>query len=343
MGLRHLHRDFALALLLGMIFHAGPAAAQAARPAPPPISDEARAVLTRKMAEVIERTRDIKVVYQDVLGEGEGAWDPDPRYPTDTVNCITWLHLLLAEVYGNTPEEKLRVMDRVRYFDGHVGFGFRKHYTDQWTEIDPLPLRKVDLRSCESSAVKTIHLELDPERFTRNIKYSCPLYHMNRSTFDLDVVPPHGLVQCAGGLAPGYYVLFPVATERYLQRYGGFSGPMGQVHTVLLEVPPRLPPGAPPESRDAGNFKVLHASISKGKVVETELASYVLHMWNLYSSYVVYELVPEPDWDWRSAPPMDEEARAIAACEGKLEGNVARLFETEVQPAAPKKNPGSQP
>ncbi len=66
-------------------------------------------------------------------------------------------------------------------------------------------------------------------------------------------------------------------------------------------------------------------------------------MWNLYSSYVVYELVPESDWDWRGAPPMDEEAKAIAACEGKLEGNVARLFETEVQPATPKKNPGSQP
>lgn len=340
MSLRYFHRDLALALLLGAISLAGPAAAQA-RPAPP-VSDEARAVLTRKMAEAIERTRDIKVVYQDVLGEGEGAWDPDPRYPTDTVNCITWLYLLLAEVYGDTPEEKLEVMDRVRYFDGHVGFGFRKHYTDQWTEIDPLPLRKVDFKACPSSAVKTLHLQLDPDRFAKNIRYGCPLYHRDKTSFDLEVVPPHGLVQCAGGLAPGYYVLFPVATERYLQKYGGFSGPMGQVHTVLLEVPPRLAPGSDPDSRDAGSFKVLHASISRGKVVETELASYVLHMWNLYSSYVVYELVPEPDWDWRSTPPMDEEAKAVAACEAKLEGSVARLFENEVQPA-PKKNSGSQP
>lgn len=285
---------------------------------------------TGRVREALERTRNIKVIYQDVLGEGPGSWDPDPRYPGDTVNCITWLHLLLAETYGKTAEEKLQVMDRLRYFGGHPGFGLRKHYIDQWTELDPLPLRKVDFGFCPQSAVSRHRLDLTPASFAKNVSYGCPLYGQARASFELDVVPPHGLVQCAGRLPEGYYVLFPVASDRYLQRYGALSGPMGQVHAVLLSV--ESPPGTPPEARDGAELAVYHASISRGKVVEAKLGSYVLHMWNLYRGYVLYELVP--DWSFKDQPPLDEEARAIAACEAKLPGKVGKLFENEVPKAS---------
>jgi hypothetical protein len=110
---------------------------------------------------------------------------------------------------------------------------------------------------------------------------------------------------------------------------------MGQVHAVLMEVP-TPPAGVGVEPPDPAKFKVYHASITSGKVVETELGSYVLNMWNLYRGYMVYELVPE--WDWRSAPPpMDDEAKAIAACEAGLKGKAGKLFEHEVD--APKPSP----
>jgi hypothetical protein len=292
-----------------------------------PMTPEARQALSRQIHEALERTRDVKVVYQDVLGEGPGAWDPDPRYPTDTVNCITWLQLLIAETYGSDADAKLKILDRVRYFDGHVGFGFRKHYTDQWMDLDPLPLRKVDFSSCAGPVISKLHLDLEPAKFQKNIQYECPLYHMNRTSLDLDVVPAPALVQCTRFLPPGYFVMFPVASERYLQKYGGFSGPMGQVHAVVVEIPSR--PADRTEPDDPTQFKVYHASITSGKVVETELGSYVLNMWNLYRGYLVYELVP--DWDWRTTPPLDPEGEAIAACEAKLKGKVGKLFEHEVQ------------
>lgn len=294
---------------------AGPAAAEAAGPA-----------FTLRVREALERTRGAKVVYQDVLGEGPGAWDQDPRYPGDQVNCLTWLHLLLAKAYGQSSREKLQVMDRLRYFNGQPGFGLRKHFIDQWTALDPLPLRKVDFGFCRSSAVQPYHLDLTPAVFAKNVGYSCPLYGAKQTSVDLDLVPAHGLVQCAGMLPEGFYVIFPVASERYLQRYGKLSGPMGQVHAVLLAAEGE--PGVKPEDRDAAQLKVYHASISSGKVMEAELGSYLLNMWNLYRGYVVYELVP--DWNWKEKPALDDEARAIAACEAGLEGNVGRLFEDEV-------------
>ncbi|MES1242782.1 MAG: N-acetylmuramoyl-L-alanine amidase-like domain-containing protein [Acidobacteriota bacterium] len=300
-----------------------------------PFTLEQRLGFAQRVREALERTRGVKVVYQDVLGEGNGAWDPDPRYPTDTVNCITWLQLLMAEVYGGNQQEKQAVLDRVRYFDGHVGFGFRKHFTDQWTELDPMPLRRVDYSTCPNSAMSKMHLELEPARYQKNIRYACPLYHMDKTSFDLDVVPGQGLVQCSRFLPPGYFILFPVASERYLDKYAGLSGPMGQVHAVLVEVPNFPPPGGEP--RDPAKYKVFHASITSGKVVETELGSFVLNMWNLYRGYMVYELVP--DWDWRSTPTLTAEGKAIASCESALDGKVGKLFEHEAEQPAVRPTP----
>jgi hypothetical protein len=288
--------------------------------------------LTRRMKDALERTKTYKVVYQDVLGEGPESWDSDPRYPTDSVNCIIWFQLLLAEAYGQTPAEKQTVMDRIRYFDGHPGFGFRKHYTDQWTALDPGPLQNVSLSSCPYKDQQPYHLELKPFYFTENIHFPCPLYHSDKTSVDLTLESGPGVVQCGNTLAPGYYALFPVANDRYLAKYAGYSGPMAQVHFVLLEVPPKPAPGAPEVERDPAKFRVWHASTGRGKVVETELGSYVLHMWELYRGYVIYKL--DPSWDWRTAPPLDEEGKAMAACEAKVKGHAGALFELNARGAS---------
>lgn len=299
-----------------------------------PLSLAKRLELAEQARGALSKTLGLKVLYQDLLGEGPDAWDPDPRYPGQEVNCITWLQLFLAEFYGRDLGEKQQVLDRVRYFGGHIGFGFRKHFTDQWTELDPLPLSRIDLSSCPDSATTSLRIDLEPTRFQKSAQFDCPLLHMEKTSVELPVTPAHGLVQCGRLLPPGYFILFPVASERYLKKYGGFSGPMGQVHALVVEVPPFPAPGAPP--RDAAQYRVYHASISSGKVMETELGSFVLSMWNLYRGYVLYELVP--DWDWSRAEPLTPEGQLVAACEAKLEGTVGKLFEHEVQ-AAPSQVP----
>ena len=288
--------------------------------------------LSRRMKEAIERTKLYKVVYEDVLGEGPGHWDADPRYPTDSVNCIIWFQLLLAETYGRTPEEKQAVMDRIRYFGGQPGFAFRKHYLDHWTAFDPGPLVNVSSAGCPFRDAQPYHLELQPQHFLDSINFPCPLYHGDKTAVDLTLDTGVGLVQCGSGLAPGFYALFPVASDRYLAKYAGFSGPMAQVHFVLLEVPPLPAPGESKE-RDAAKFRVWHASTGSGKVIETELGSYVLHMWELFRGYLVYKI--DPAWDWRKVPPLDAEGKALAACEATVKGHAGPLFEENARKATP--------
>jgi len=282
--------------------------------------------VNQRFGQALERNIALPVVYQDVLGEGPGSWDPDPRYPAGSVNCITWLYLLLGETYADQPADRKRIMDRIRYFDGHVGFGFRKHFTDQWMGLDPEPLSKVDLSRCAD--VKVHHVVLDPQKFAANIGYSCPLYHKDKRTFDINHVNGHGLLKCAGTWRSGYYIVFPLASKKYLDRYGTKSGPMAQVHAVIVRVPP-----SDSKKSNAADFKIYHASIGKGHVVETDLESYLFNMSELFRGYAVYQL--DPNWNWKSVRPLDDEGKALQACESKLEGRVGDIFEAG---AAPKLN-----
>jgi Protein of unknown function (DUF1460) len=278
-----------------------------------------RAKLDRRLEQALQRHRNVEVVYQDVLGEGRGHWDPDPLYPTGPVNCIVWLYLLLADTYGSTPAERAEIMKQIRYYDGQVAFGTRKHYTDHWMGVEPEPLVRKDLSACPG--VRTHEVRLDFQRFLRSVGYQCPLYRMEQTTFEIPFLTGDGLRRCAAGFRPGYYVVFPLASDRYLEKYGANSGPMGQVHAVLLKVAP-LRSGAPPG--DGSNLTIYHASISSGRVIESRLPAYVEDMVNLFRGYAVYEL--DPYWNWKAKPGPDKEIREIQACEARLKGNVGQMF-----------------
>lgn len=295
----------------------------AAAPAPRCGGRMDRDQLNRCLEQSLERHRNVAVVYQDVLGEGSGRWDPEPLYPDGSVNCIIWLYLLLADTYGSTPEEKVQVMNRIRYFDGQIAFGMRKHYIDSWMEFDPGPLVRKDVSAC--SGVQTHKVQLDPARFRTSVGYQCPLYRMRETSFQIPFVSGESLVQCAGGFRPGYYVVFPLASDRYLQKYGANSGPMGQVHAALLQVPAQ---GA--AASGGNNLKIFHASISSGRVVETRLPAYVRSMANLFRGYALYEL--DPAWNWKKTPAADKEAKSILSCEAKLKGKVGAIFKPVANP-----------
>src|SRR5690242_18002575 len=107
-----------------------------------------REIINQRFAAAIDNTRNMPVLREDMLGEGEGAWDPDPRYPTETVNCLIWLQLIISEIYGweNDLQTKIQIMDQIRYFAGRPAYGLRKsHFIDHWLLLEPEPLVRIRL------------------------------------------------------------------------------------------------------------------------------------------------------------------------------------------------------
>lgn len=260
------------------------------------------AELDQRIARAIEATAGSKVVLEDVLGEGPGSWDPDPRYPNGTVNCIIWLQQVIAETYGTTAAEKTQVMDRLRYFAGVPAFGLRKHYTDHWVAIEPQPLRRVDLSSC--AEVSQMQIELKPTMFLKHSGYSCPLLHQEWTRFTVAFVKPDGIRQCAKKLGSGHYMMFAVPTDSYMKKYLHETGPMAFVHAMILRL------------KDGQGPRVLHASTSKGKVLQEPIEEFLRKSGKIHHGYVLYEL--DPTWSLAHQPPAPPEAALIQACEAKL-------------------------
>lgn len=277
-----------------------------------------RDVINQRFAAAIARTGDMRVVREDVLGEGEGAWDADPRYPSDTVNCIIWLQLLLSEIYGYgmSPEEKIKVMDRIRYFGGLPAYGLRKcHYIDLWLKVEPEPLRRIGLEGL--AGYERGFVEVDKKRFKRFHQYPCELYCEELSTFELKYLTAEGLLAHAATLTPGYYVVFPVASPYYVSLYGRSCGPMGLVHSLVLKVSPPEPGrvrGVP-----GTDSLVFHASIITGTVCEVPLRQYLQEMRNIFTGYALFEI--DPNWDFLTPSEENEAMLRIRRCEASLPRN----------------------
>jgi len=281
---------------------------------------ESRLGFNDRIAQAIMESSGLDVTYKDHLGEGSGHWDQDPRYTEGEVNCMTWLQYVLAEVYTTDEDEKTRVMDTLRYYGGKVGFSFRKHYIDRWTELEPGPLSKITLLACEPDRTKKIELELD--MFSRKIGYSCPLFRMDSKRFSIQFMTRQKILDCVRTLEPGYYVTFAVASNNYLKKYCGFSGPMAQVHGGVVEIQ-RL------KARNEKGRETIfhHASISNGQVVTLPLGEYLRSMKNLHVGYTIYRL--EPEWKWMRKSILDANDKKLLECESSMKGKAGRIFENE--------------
>lgn len=272
------------------------------------------AEINRRFAVSIAKSRTLLVVLQDVLGEGEGAWDADPRYPTDTVYCTAWLQMVISEIYGETQEERYRVMDLLRYYGGHVAYGLRKHFLDHVIAVEPEPFHQIKMEQLSGLRRKTIKLEI--ERFKTFHKYSCPLYKEEIDTIDIEFMTAEGLVACVNTLPAGYYVCFPVASELYLSMYARNCGPMGFVHSAILEV--KESPANPlrPQSEDAD---IHHASTVLGAVTTVPMPVYLEKMSRVFEGYGLFRL--NPSWDFSRPMPEEEIMRKIRHCESGLPKN----------------------
>lgn len=273
-----------------------------------------RAELNDRIGWAIAATSDSKVVYKDVLGEGPGHWDPDPRYPSGEVNCIIWITEVISETYGWGFSDKTAIMDRLRYYGGQIGFGLRKHYLTHWLALEPEPLKRVDLSSCAKGASEKVRI--DYGRFLTFHDYPCGLYGMDRASFDVEYVTSKELEVCLDSLPDGYYFMFGAATDEFVRKYGRSSGPIGLVHGVILKL-----------ERDSGTSGkvrtvIFHASTVAQKVMEERLDRYAERMKSLHKGYAVYEL--DPEWDFTRLVKADSAAQSILRCEQGISSSRSR-------------------
>lgn len=259
--------------------------------------------MNQKVSESLRRNFDLKVVYQDILGEGRDGWDLDPLYPDQVVNCIVWIRKVVAEAIGETGIEKRRVMDELRYYYGQRGFSLRKHFTARWMKLDPGPFQRVD-RNCVYSKKR---FELDLDRFTESLQYGCDLYEEDENRFLIQYLNPKNFLNCAADLNTGWYFLFGVPSEKYNKIFGKKSGPMALVHGMILE--------ADLENR----LWIYHASTDSGKVEKEPLQNYVDRMaYRRHIGYQIYSL--DPYWQPKKRLPssVKDQVRELLACEREL-------------------------
>ena len=271
--------------------------------------------LNSRISESVQDSLVLQVEYSDLLGEGPGSWDPDPRTPAGQVNCLTWLQYILASAYARKPEDLMPALDSIRYHEGIVSFAYRKHFVDRWTSLSTGPLRAVDIQECLPDRKQ--HVKLDLNRFKKSTGYLCSLYAENQRTFDIDFLSIDRLNSCTKSLVPGHYVMFGIASEKYLKRYGRLSGPMAQVHAFLLQI-------AGDRSKQP---VVFHASVSKGMVIRETLSQMIDNQSGLHLGYSLYRL--DATWAYKPGPigTRGDDAAAILTCEKGLKGRARETFE----------------
>lgn len=257
--------------------------------ADPPSADMVLARIRSFIATTASAPDRYKIYIYDMLGEGAGHFDSEPRYHATEMNCTTWLQMALAHGYSSSSQEIPAVLDRVRYFYGVPGYGTRKHFTDNWLTLEPAPLKKMDLSSC--GPVKTKILKPDYAFFKQNKKYSCALLEEKNPSVTIEYIEPQQLDGCARRLENGVYFIFPVSSDPYIARYGKESGPMGMVHGLIMDVRNM--------TSGEGGVKAItvhHASITKQRVVSRGLNEYVLgKASSLFAGYTIWGL--DLGWD----------------------------------------------
>ena len=276
--------------------------------------------LYSRIAESIVATRHLRVVYEDLLGEGPGAWHSRERYPTSQVNCMIWLQLVLAEAYGwfGGQSGKQLAMDCLRYYGGHVGFSMRKHYLEQWLAFDPGPLQPISLHKlCSTRRHSSV---IEPKVFLARREFELPLYQMERTAFETEYVSMSQMRSLSELLSPGFHVMFAVPTKFFFEMFADRCGPLGLVHCTFLEV------GGWRSTEPAltlSRCTVHHASVLLGEIVSEPLEVYLEKSGHIHQGYIVCELNPE--WVARVRG-WNTEAIGLVSREQQFEANGFRPY-----------------
>ena len=235
-----------------------------------------------------------EVRYSAGLGEGKGHFDSMPRSVDGTVNCMTWLQWVLASAYAADESQQARYLQDIRYYDSVVSFGTRKHYIDRWVALDPTPLVPLNNERCRPDVLGYVTLETD--LFKEKHGYTCPLYEDSQRQFPVESLTRGKMTDCLKALPEGYYVLFFVGSDLYMERWGKY-GKMGQVHSMIVQ--------------KAEEVTVYHASVDKQRVVTETWPQLSERLESVALGYTIYGLTDS----WPSPRSPSQQSLTIAACE----------------------------
>jgi len=261
--------------------------------------------LQNRLKAALSTSMHVSLTKEDVLGEGEGSWDSHPRYPSGTLNCMTWLQWVIAKTYSKDEDETKAALDRLRYYRGQVAWGTRKHFIDHWISVEAAPLRQLDLSACDGFLEKTIHLDFN--LFKSSHRYGCRLYREDVNVIQVKYIVADSFRKCCDLLRDGHYIVFPVAGANYMKNTVRFTGPMGLVHSLMLRV-----------TRDTARSKltIINPSTDAGKVIEKDINEYLKGSRSLFDGYTLFTL--DQIWDFNASVPEDDATKQIIACEREL-------------------------
>jgi hypothetical protein len=224
----------------------------------------------------------------DPLGEGDGAFDPDPLGPSTNVDCMTWLQQVLARATSEKSDVASQLR-RIRYFGPFPEFATRKHYVDHWLDIDPYPLRRVEIK-----APTTVTVTVDSSTLARARGFSGPMPAPR--TINVPYVTTSKVLSELDHLRGKFYVLSAIASPTWKRMYGSNVGDLAQSHLLVADA---TSPTAP--------IQVWHASITSHSVRVETLETYIGRTRSLFLGYAIYaiDLDSRPDF---TLDPMSEAA-----------------------------------
>jgi len=235
---------------------------------------------------------------EDMLGEGaDSSFDKHPRYLPNEMNCTTWYQTAIATGLAVDASQVPLILDQIRYFKGIISYATRVHFTD-----NNVRLKQGLLEPVVFSGVKRLHksVKLDYPHFKKDHGYACPLYEEKFKTSEVDYYSPDDFLKQSETLEDGVYLMYPVASDHYIELFGQTSGPMGLVHGILLDV----------DNSKLGAFRAMisHASITRKTVVTKPLITYIQSKATQnFLGYTLWKINP----DWKGESPTDAELKEV--------------------------------
>ena len=232
--------------------------------------------INHRISASIANTKHLKVDLEQMLGEGENAFDSAPTYPADSVDCMTWMQLVLAKAYATPSHSEKELFRRLRYYDGQVCFSHRKHYVDRWVQLDPGPLEELNTQQCKADMLVPVQLSIPT--FLEQRAYKGELYSQGSIVPPASALTPARLQRCISSLPKGFYVAFAVPSKWWLSEYYPI-GKMARVHSLIID-------------NTSQSAQVHHASLDYGRVKTESLAEFVKRLEGVFDGYSLYRLRP---------------------------------------------------